>query len=541
MGIFNSRVRRRCIDFFIISILAIFYSIGLSSNASAHAEIVSSYPLANSSVDKSPEKLTLTWSEIIKTDKGQIRILDASGSEITSKFELLNSNGATTATISPTQPLHQGDWSISWKVISADGHLISGIVPFTYGNTITSNQSNSRGTFEKTTSENNTLDRGVEAITWIGFITSAALLLAGLFYASLYVSILTLILLVFRLSEFQQQLPGSLLMIGEARSTFVVATATVITLLGTFVKKKVNFFLYSSLIVFSIQGIFSGHHLDLKSDTLIVLATSAHLLHIFAAALWFTAVLALSFNKTLSSVLRTRFMATKALFILLFAGPILAFTLVAPVWFSEGTNWLITIAIKSFLVLSAALIGLLHHRKSGLPHSEIDDDLKDPSAWRTSLSLQVALFTAIMVSSALLTNFNPPVVAERVNSGIVNSSVSPRLPSMQNSEPDVLFKELNFSGGYRAKLSYPRTLTSSQWSIVFTTQQPSSYVDVITMEASNNLLGVSGLNIEFTKDSYGSFIAESVIPLPGVWDFEISFYTDMFTQESTTTKIEIRK
>jgi methionine-rich copper-binding protein CopC/putative copper export protein len=518
-----------------VTVIILIFSLGFLSNASAHAEIVSSNPASGSVLVEGPDSITLSWSEEITTEASQIRVIDSFGVAQSSELELSVIEDRTTAVLTLSERLPAGNWSITWKIVSADGHLVSGLIPFTVG-VLDGGDMTAYSVDDSSiiTSSNSRLDRGVEAVTWIGLLISAGLLLGGSYYFSLLMSLITIILVSSRILAFEQEMGSFFTQIGEARAAIFVGLSAFIIFLGSLIKKKVSSFIIFGLIIFSLQGLFSGHHLDLLKDWLVLIASTAHFLHIFAAALWFTAVMALSVNRTLSSVLRTRWLATKALFLLAVAGPLLALTLIIPAWGSSGVDWLVILGIKTLLVLFAAVVGFVHHRKSSKSSEEISADLIDPRAWRNSLGLQIVIFISVLLVSAALTTVNPPVIDKRSSASYTND-----IDNIVSTEVNSAITNIQFSGGYSAEIVYPVDLNSSEWVLTFN-ELPATLPEGIILEAMNPEAGLSGIIIELSKTMNNNYIADTKLPLAGIWHIHADFYIDQFTKEHGMIKLEIK-
>ena len=100
-----------------------------ASPAHAHDELIGSSPSADSTVEGVPAQLTLTFSGAIAADAGasEVAVTDAAGTSLI--------DGAPTAQDNVlTQPLTgeaSGEITVLWKVVSSDGHPISGQFTFT--------------------------------------------------------------------------------------------------------------------------------------------------------------------------------------------------------------------------------------------------------------------------------------------------------------------------------------------------------------------------------------------------------------------------
>lgn len=104
-------------------------SLAAATPASAHDELRSSDPAAGATLETPPEQLTLTFSGEISTEAGatEIQVTDADGTSLTDGDPVVE--GAVV-----TQPLTDaasGAVTVLWKVVSSDGHPISGELGFT--------------------------------------------------------------------------------------------------------------------------------------------------------------------------------------------------------------------------------------------------------------------------------------------------------------------------------------------------------------------------------------------------------------------------
>ncbi|MFF2485579.1 copper resistance protein CopC [Microbacterium sp. NPDC058062] len=100
-----------------------------ASPAHAHDELLGSDPAADSTLDALPAQLTLTFSAEIADDAGAsvVEVTDASGASLVDGTPTTQDNVLT-------QPLTgeaSGAVTVLWKVVSSDGHPISGEFTFT--------------------------------------------------------------------------------------------------------------------------------------------------------------------------------------------------------------------------------------------------------------------------------------------------------------------------------------------------------------------------------------------------------------------------
>ncbi|WP_091491393.1 copper resistance CopC family protein [Microbacterium pygmaeum] len=101
----------------------------VASPASAHDELVSADPAADATLDALPTQLTLTFSGEIATDAGasEVQVTDAAGTTLADGAPVAQSNVLTQALTGEAS----GAITVLWKVVSSDGHPISGQYSFT--------------------------------------------------------------------------------------------------------------------------------------------------------------------------------------------------------------------------------------------------------------------------------------------------------------------------------------------------------------------------------------------------------------------------
>ena len=112
-----------------IAVAALFLS---AAPAAAHDRLVDTDPPAGSTVDAVPDQIVLTYSADILADPGAavVEVTDASGTRVDEGDPIVEG-------ITVTQPIAaagadpNGAYEVVWKVVSSDGHPISGDFTFT--------------------------------------------------------------------------------------------------------------------------------------------------------------------------------------------------------------------------------------------------------------------------------------------------------------------------------------------------------------------------------------------------------------------------
>lgn len=102
--------------------------------AQAHDELVSSDPAANATLTQAPTELNLTYSANLMNIEGgnRVRVVDSTGASVAEGEPQVK--GTTV-----TQPLKIKDasadetYTVTWRVVSSDGHPIQGTYTFSVG------------------------------------------------------------------------------------------------------------------------------------------------------------------------------------------------------------------------------------------------------------------------------------------------------------------------------------------------------------------------------------------------------------------------
>jgi methionine-rich copper-binding protein CopC len=141
----------------------------LGAPARAHSYLVSSTPPDGTVLSTAPAEVALTFDEPVSTRFSEVRVVGPDGGDVRAGAPRVS--GATV-----TQPLGAlgaaGGYEVSWRVVSADGHPISGTFTFTLATAGTGGPATAPGRATGT----------VAGPSWLvpaGVLAGAALLLAG--------------------------------------------------------------------------------------------------------------------------------------------------------------------------------------------------------------------------------------------------------------------------------------------------------------------------------------------------------------------------
>jgi methionine-rich copper-binding protein CopC len=109
-----------------LSLLSCLVLVMWGVTASAHAHLQKSSPADNSVITTPPSNLVLNFSEAARLTALSIQ----KGSESPQKLNPLPTTAAQQISV-PLPPLTRGTYSVSWRVLSDDGHVMSGTLHFT--------------------------------------------------------------------------------------------------------------------------------------------------------------------------------------------------------------------------------------------------------------------------------------------------------------------------------------------------------------------------------------------------------------------------
>ena len=103
--------------------------------AAAHANLDSSDPPSESSVESSPKHIVLTFSEAPDVKLSLVKLYDGRGREVPGVTDPEAVPGdKRSLQVTPSQPLADGTYTVNWRVVSAvDGHVLDGAFAFGVG------------------------------------------------------------------------------------------------------------------------------------------------------------------------------------------------------------------------------------------------------------------------------------------------------------------------------------------------------------------------------------------------------------------------
>lgn len=119
----------------LVVLLAVAASVlGITSPAAAHDDLVSSYPQSETTVNGSPAEITLTFSADLTDMEGAsvVEVIDEEGANVATDVPQVSA-ASITQHLAPDAT--SGVFTVRWKVVSSDGHPISGEYSYTVEDT----------------------------------------------------------------------------------------------------------------------------------------------------------------------------------------------------------------------------------------------------------------------------------------------------------------------------------------------------------------------------------------------------------------------
>ncbi len=109
-----------------VLLLAVGLTFSGTQSAVAHAELVKSFPVANSTLTKAPKYVQLEFGEAIITLKSKnansIVVLDSKAKKIETSKIVIKKAIASVEFIGTLKP---GKYLVKYRIASADGHILS--------------------------------------------------------------------------------------------------------------------------------------------------------------------------------------------------------------------------------------------------------------------------------------------------------------------------------------------------------------------------------------------------------------------------------
>ena len=367
------------------TVLALTFVPGI---ASAHAVLESSDPAPSELLASSPKEIRLDFDEQVESTLGDIRVYDSEQREVSIKKTVRSSTDASVVTAGvPT--LKNGVYVVVWRVVSADGHPVTGAFPFELG---TKSTGTSAALLEKVlngTETSSPLGNPMSTLRLLGFL--GLILLIGcisllwhspllgkarvrktLRYSSVFIAVSSLGLLLMQGPYTAGKSWGSLfdsVIIGDVlqtrlglalfvRSICAVAWGLIALTASTSVSRRWRISVIATAFVTIATYAASGHQ---SAGTLPGIFVPLDMIHLAAISTWVGALLALTViskdNNVEKEAKRFSQMATWSMPVVVVTGVVQGLHLLGGISTITDTNFGKLLLLKTLLVAGVVLLG----------------------------------------------------------------------------------------------------------------------------------------------------------------------------------------
>lgn len=384
------------------------------SPAHAHASLIASEPRAGANLPDAPETLFLTFNEditLLETTR-----LIGPGGETPYRFDV---NGGLVE-LRPETELEDGRWDLVWQIVSADGHLVGGVIPFTIGDDASAyNTSLAEGLSASAAPDTpGAQDRILELLGWLAAIGALGAILAGrgplgwgLAAGAIAFPLRRIVGVGQYGTTFFDRWGEIAWAVGETRAAAAAAAAGALFFVAALLTGRSRSGAAAlgvlGVLTWSTQALLSGHPNVIDPRPLYA-ALSA--LHLAGALTWSAAVAAVLMNP--EKARHASRIATIGI-TLLIPGALLLVTAFVPAALASGAGrWEGILAVKAAIVIAALAIGLRNHRacrcdtcrRNGCACPLTDETRR---GLRRRTIVETGLIAIVAVLSALLTTSIP--------------------------------------------------------------------------------------------------------------------------------------
>jgi copper transport protein len=533
----------------LLAALAVLFSLLFVSPAAAHAELVSTTPANGDQLTSPPTEIQMTFTESVNLVDDGIRLVDHVGATVPAPKPTVD---AQTVTWPMPVDLAEGPYVVTWRVVSSDGHPISGAFSFGVGTAAAAvpGLSTGRGTSDTASGAVATTPTApwpVVAIRMVGYVAFA--LFAG-------VAAFVLLCAPDTSKDRRLQLLVRIGLVGGAASAIaailvqgpnIAGTSmtrvfdtrllqeTLATPFGSAMAWRLGFYGILGVLAWRLPRILTGPASWLVpagvAATAVSIAAAGHgaasgpiglgidALHALTAGLWVGGLIALAaLGRSVEPRALQQFstLAMVSVLTLIVTGTLNSLrhlTSLEELW---QTRYGLTLMIKLILVaatLAAATVSRLRLRQHRVP--------------LRSVRTEAALTVAILVVTALLSMTAPPpqALAPTTHAGHDAGAAS-----------DAVQMPLGDQGDAALAVS-PATTTGSHLHLVLTNTkgQPLSATKV-TLKVANPDREIAAIPVPMSKRD-GVWVASYRFPFPGTW--KAIFTVDGLGQSAVVTSGEI--
>ncbi|WP_172836042.1 copper resistance CopC/CopD family protein [Microlunatus soli] len=519
-----------------ILLLAATLLVAGAAPASAHAVLVDSSPRDGARLQRLPTTITLRFDESVGATADAGRVLDADGRRVDNGTVRTTDNGRTVIIgLRGGQAEAKARYLVSWRVISADSHVVTGSLRFGVGEPAGSNGSGAANASDGPTRTGPAVIAGIgSGLGYAGLVTAIGALAVGLLIwrtalRSRWMRMLIIAGSVMIMLGAVVELAGSAVELsgGAGASPFaaddlrtvadslpgrllqarILASAALIPLglglLGSVRDhRRARGLAIGWAVLASGLLLLVAAHGHAAVGTMRVVALAATVLHLAAFCCWLGGMVVLVLM--IRPRMTTPRVAGRALqlwspfafgcvAVLVISGELLGWRQVQPIEALWGTRYGVLLLIKLGLVALTLAAALLNRRSvtssAGLPRAAV--------TFVIELSIMIGVLgvaTALSSTAPAISSYGPPIVVSRP---MADDRLQVRIDSTRRG-PQTIAVGVSDASGRPVRL-----------------QQ-------LTGRLSSADAGVSAIDVHFTRTRDGWRSTDAVAPLPGVWQLQVT-------------------
>jgi len=518
--------------------------------AHAHASLISSDPASGAVLGAAPETLRLTFNENVTL----LETTRLTGPEGPSAYTATVDGGLVE--LRPAATLPDGRWTITWQVVSVDGHLVGGVIAFTVGTAVADDAASAEASAYTVMNDSNpmggtgALDRILELLGWLAVIGALGALISGRNTPATWLAAAAVLAPTLRVVDSVDRLGESAWLVGETRAALAAALAGVLLLTAKSTEARTRTgLMVAAVLAWASQALFSGHPNVLDPEPLYALLSA---LHLAGALTWSAAVTAVLLNPLHAK--RASRTATIGVAMLLPGALLLVGAFLPAALEHSAGRWETILTAKAVLVLGALLLGWKNHRdvrradSSALPSPRL----------RRRAKIEIALVALVAVLSATLTTAVParvlhagtPGAADTASVGNTETTeTNPSDTDMRDedgetstdtpAERTLVNAELVFENGETGELLLEiDTDGTTTIHLVLRDENGNPFTaEQVEYELENVEAGLSGIGGTLPV-SGGMHMGETTLPVGGQWRISVNATYDTFTTITATAEIE---
>ncbi|MBP1931071.1 copper resistance CopC/CopD family protein [Ammoniphilus resinae] len=428
-----------------LSMMVLFFLLVQPSVTFAHSALLESYPSKNSHTDQSPSEIRLKFNERLEKGLYYIHVFDGQGKPVTDQETKMNQDQTEISLGLPS--LKDGGYTVSYQVISADGHPISEAYLLSVGSV--GDQYDSYRYIDSTKHAGPLL-AVFKVFYYLSFLALCGFIWWKYFYPirdkesldhfdkwlkytrRTYFSFLILIGFIQFSNVLEEFGDEALLAFFQTAFGLAWLGAFILLILASFLLgKNKGFDLTFATLLLIAEGI-SGHAVTFEP---IWLSVIFDIVHIGAASIWVGGLLYLLFwgkelgKERAAYLQQLSRLAFWSIVTLIVSGLIMTFIFIPTPSFLLHTNWGILILAKSILVLLVIFVAA--NIRKGMSSKE-EGKLNGWLKWDYRI-LTIIIFLVAVLTDASPIPSNDPLIWRERQAVAMDMEITPNNPGVNNT------------------------------------------------------------------------------------------------------------